>query len=273
MLRPFGLRPSRAGPASPMLRPFGLRPSRAGPASPMLRPFGLRPSRAGPASPMLRPFGLRPSRAGPASPMLRPFGLRPSRAGPASPMLRPFGLRPSRGEPASPMLRPFGLRPSRAEPAPPPRQIELPGPYARSGSRFRVLARDPERLVHFAERPIGVERLTLAGEVGDERVQLLLVLAAVPPEVRVRQERPEDEERPGQPLLVDRYPGDPDHQRAEHETSEGESAAGDQIAAAPQAVLLRRGLVLALGELQVARKKNGLDDVAGALPVLRILEP
>src|SRR4051812_47472620 len=139
---------------------------------------------------MLRPFGLRPSRAGPASPMLRPFGLRPSRAEPASPMLRPFGLRPSRAGPASPMLRPFGLRPSRAEPAPPPRQIELPGPYARSGSRFRVLARDPERLVHFAERPIGVERLTLAGEVGDERVQLLLVLAAVPPEVRVGRNGP-----------------------------------------------------------------------------------
>src|SRR3954453_20053458 len=57
----------------------------------------------------------------------------------------------------------------------------LAGPYARSGSRFRVLARDSERLVHFTERPVGVEGLTLAGEVRYERFQLLLVLAPVPP--------------------------------------------------------------------------------------------
>src|SRR5207248_2927861 len=48
MPRPFGLRPSRAKPASsPMLRPFGLRPSRAKPASSLTAPMR-RSSRASP---------------------------------------------------------------------------------------------------------------------------------------------------------------------------------------------------------------------------------
>src|SRR2546423_3688360 len=53
MLRPYGLRPSRAKPAHRwMLRSYGLRPSRAKPAHRwMLRPYGLRPSRAKPAPP------------------------------------------------------------------------------------------------------------------------------------------------------------------------------------------------------------------------------
>src|SRR3954462_2816504 len=72
-------------------------------------------------------------------------------------------------------------------------------PYARGTRGFRIPRRglaalDSERFVHLAQRPVCVERRAFASEVLNQRLELPLVLAAVPPEVGVGQEGAEDEE-------------------------------------------------------------------------------